>query len=275
MNRFNTPLIMVGFCVAVSLSGQTIHGIIGADAQMQGGVSSTLNNCFSVINNPSQISWLKSWQAGIYHEQRFAKRELALSNASVVLPNKIIDLGLGMNYYGFNDFNQQRFAVSASKKLAHTFSLGVQLNYVLTNITDYGATGALVLGAGVSYQPTSRLMLGFLVYNPNQQKFSDNVTDKIPSYAKFGVQYKVNEKVYVLAEADQQTEKNTALRGGIRYEPHKRISFAIGASVQPVIFSFGSSVKVANITIDMAAGVHPVLGITPQLSMRFPSASTQ
>ncbi|MES2689634.1 MAG: hypothetical protein V4658_04480 [Bacteroidota bacterium] len=275
MNRFNTLLIIAGLSAAVSLKGQSIHGVIGADAQMQAGISATLNNCFSVINNPSQMSWLKSWQAGVYSEQRFSKRELSLSNVSVVLPAKIIDLGFGINHYGFSDFNQQRFTLSMSKKLAQTLSLGVQVNYVLTTINEYGTSGAFVFGAGVSYQPTDKMMLGFSVYNPNQQELSSKISDKLPSYARFGIQYKVNTKVYVLAEAGQQTEQNTGLRGAIRYEPHKRVSFAVGVSTQPIIFNFGTSLKVADINIDMAAGVHPVLGVIPQLSIRFPSAITK
>lgn len=275
MNRFNTPLILAGLCIAVGLRAQNIHGITGADAQMQGGISTTLNNCFSAINNPSQMSWLKSWQSGLYHEQRFAKRELSLSGIGVVVPTRIIDLGLGMNHYGFSDFNQQRFTFSTSKKLAQTLSLGIQINYVFTTIDHYGSTGALLFGAGASYQPTGKIMLAFVAYNPNQQSYSANVSDKIPSYARLGIQYKVNDRVYVLAEADQQTEQNTTFRGGVKYEPHQRITFAIGVSSQPIVFNFGSSFKLADLVIDLGAGVHPVLGVTPQISLRFPAVNNR
>lgn len=269
MKRFYQ--LILGLCYAGSLiHAQGIHGVIGADAWMQGGSSATLSNAYAVLNNPAQISYLKKWQVGLYSEQRFNRKELTLANFSLAVPNKVIDVGLAVNYFGFQDFNQQRIAFSASKKLAETFSLGVQLNYVATNIKEYGNARALVLGAGVSYQPIKKVQLGLTVFNPSQQQLSNNVSDIIPAFARLGVKYQVNDKVYITGEADQQLEKKTVFRGGLRYEAHKRVALAIGASNQPTLFTFGTSILVGNLSIDAAATVHQTFGFTPQLGLRLP-----
>ncbi|TAE85709.1 MAG: hypothetical protein EAY81_06235 [Bacteroidetes bacterium] len=252
------------------INAQGIHGVIGAEAWMQGGVSSTLSNVYAVVNNPSQISYLKKWQAGVYSEQRFNRKELTLANFSIAFPNKVIDVGLAVNYFGFQDFNQQRVALSAAKKLAETFSLGVQLNYVATNIKEYGTAGALVLGAGVTYQPVKKIEVALTIFNPSQQQLSNQVSDIIPAFARLGVKYIVSNKVYTTFEVDQQLEQKTVFRGGIRYDLHKRVAVAIGVANQPTLFTFGTSMLAGNLSIEAAATIHQTFGFTPQLGLRLP-----
>ncbi len=274
MKRFY-QLILGLFYAGSLIQAQGIHGVIGADAWMQGGGSTTLSNVYAVLNNPAQMSYLNKWQAGLFSEQRFNRKELTLANFSIAVPNKIIAVGLAVNCFGFQDFNQQRIALSASKKLAETFSLGVQLNYVATNIKEYGNAATLVLGLGVAYHPIKKVQLGLMVFNPSQQQLSANVSDIVPAFARLGVKYQVNDKVYVTGEADQQLDKKVVFRGGLRYEVHKRVAFAIGTASQPTLFTFGTSILAGNVSIDAAATVHQTFGFTPQLGLRAPIQSKQ
>ena len=254
------------------VNAQQIHGVVGADVAMLGGASVTASSVFSVLNNPAQVSSVTQWQGGIYSTQRFGQKELTLSNVSFILPTKAVNFGFGINHYGFSTFNQQRFVVSLGKKLSETVALGVQLNYAQTTIVDYGNAGAFVLGMGITYKPITKLQLGFMVYNPTQKKMSNLVSDKIPSYARLGVNYQVNEKVHVLAETEQQLTQITILRAGIRYQLNPKFILGMGVSTQPVCFTFGATVKANKLAIDLAAGVHQVLGVLPQVSLRLPIA---
>lgn len=254
------------------VNAQQIHGVVGADVAMLGGASVTASGVFSVLNNPAQVSSVTQWQGGIYSTQRFGQKELTLSNVSFILPTKAVNFGFGINHYGFSTFNQQRFVVSLGKKLSETVALGVQLNYAQTTIVDYGNAGAFVLGMGITYKPITKLQLGFMVYNPTQKKMSNLVSDKIPSYARLGLNYQVNEKVHVLAETEQQLTQKTILRAGIRYQLNPKFILGMGVSTQPVCFTFGATVKANKLAIDLAAGVHQVLGVLPQVSLRLPIA---
>lgn len=266
-------LIYLTICAHHGAYSQGINGVFGAESGMVGGCNALLSNAFSVVNNPATISDLKKWQAGVFGEKRFGQKELGTSNFSIAVPNKWVDFGAAVNLYGFDKFNQQRFVLAASKKLAPTFSLGVQLNYLNTAVSEYGNAGAWVLGAGVYYQPVSKIKVAFMIFNPNQQQLSNKVSDKVPTYARFGVSYQVNEKVDVLAETEQALEQKTIFRSGIKYHVNKRISFAVGASSQPVLFTFGTTVKTNKVAIDFAAQVHQILGVIPQFSLRLPIAT--
>jgi len=262
--------INIAFFTINCAFSQGINGVLGAESGMLGGCNVLLANAFSVVNNPAAVSDLKKWQAGVFGEKRFGQKELGTNNFSIAVPNKWVDFGAAVSLYGFDKFNQQRFVLSTAKKLAPTFSLGVQLNYLNTSIGEYGNSGALVLGAGVYYQPVSKMRIAFMLFNPNQQQLGNKVSDKVPTYARFGLSYRVNEKVDVLAEAEQALEQKITFRSGIKYHVNKRITFAVGASSQPVLLTFGTSIQANNLAIDFAAQVHQILGVIPQFSLRLP-----
>jgi hypothetical protein len=272
MKQFISLLVALAVSGTFATQSQTVHGVTGAVAWMQGGTGSVSNDAFSVLNNPSLISWMKNWQSGVYHEKRFNRRELSLSSVAVAIPTHITDIGVAISSYGFSNFNEQRFTFSAAKKLAQTLSLGVQVNYVQVNMNEYGQAGTWVIGAGVNYQPASKILVGFSVYNPNQRQLQGQLGVQLPAIARLGAQYRINAKVHTQLEAEQQTNHKASIKGGLRYDLHKRVSAAAGASSSPVTYSFGASVKFAGGIIDMAAGVHQVLGVTPRVSLRYPSA---
>lgn len=252
------------------VNAQVSTAIIGGDAAQLGGISAKQQSAYSAINNPALMPLLAHWQSGVYSEQRFGLKELTLSNISVVMPTKSVHIGAAINYFGFSNYNQQRFVLSAAKKLSESFSLGVQLNYQLTNIVDYGSAGAWVAGAGFMYKPTHQLTVSGFVFNPTQQKLSLAVADKIPSLFRLGVAYQVNDKVDVLAEGEQQLEQKINVRAGLRYQVHPRVGLGIGFNSNPVAVHFGTSIKFNQVMIDAAAGVHQVLGVIPQVGIRFP-----
>ena len=266
-------LINITFFTINFAYSQGINGVFGAESGMLGGCNTLLSNAFSVVNNPAVVSDLKKWQAGVFGEKRFGQKELGTSNFSIAVPNKWVDFGAAVSLYGFDKFNQQRFVLSAAKKLAPTLALGVQLNYLNTSIGEYGNSGAWVLGAGIVYQPISKIKVAFMLFNPNQQQLSNKVSDNVPTYARFGLSYKVNEKVDVLVESEQGLEQKTIFRSGIKYHLNKRIAFGIGASSQPVLITFGATIQANKLAIDLAAQVHQVLGIIPQFSLRLPIAA--
>jgi hypothetical protein len=264
----NITILTINFAYS-----QGINGVFGAESGMLGGCNALLSNAFSVVNNPAVVSDLKKWQAGVFGEKRFGQKELGTSNFSIAVPNKWVDFGAAVSLFGFDKFNQQRFVLSAAKKLAPTLALGVQLNYLNTSIGEYGNSGAWVLGAGIYYQPISKIKVAFMLFNPNQQQLSNKVSDNVPTYARFGLSYKVNEKVDVLVESEQGLEQKTIFRSGIKYHLNKRIGFGVGASSQPVLLTFGATIQANKLAIDLAAQVHQVLGVIPQFSLRLPIAT--
>lgn len=249
---------------------QLITAPTGAEQWMLAGSSVAITNVFSANNNAGAITQTKTFQAGLYSEQRFSESHLQTTNVCLVVPTKHIHIGGSINYFGYSAFNQQRFALSVAKQLSSGFSLGVQLNYVSTYIQDYGTTGSPTLGIGIYSKPLANLSLAFVVFNPTQTTYGKNSKDRIPTYARLGCGYTLSSKLKLVAEADQQLNAKLIWRGGVYYQIHEVLALALGVSNAPTHFTFGTSITLKKIKVDLAASVHEVLGITPHLAIVFP-----
>jgi len=250
--------------------GQVVFAPVGASQWMLGGTSVAHSDVWSATNNAGAITEVKRTQGGIYSEQRFNESKLRLSNASFILPTKYCHIGASINYFGYQAFNQQKIGLSIAKKLSNIFSLGVQLNYVATNIENYGNAGNVALAGGLLIKPLPSLTLGFSVFNPTQNEYAEFTTERMPSYARLGCAYDVSDKITLHTEADQTLSQSLIFRGGVKYKLHPIIHLAVGASNKPVYYTFGTSIFLKSIQIDLATSFHQVLGVTPHLGLSLP-----
>lgn len=252
---------------------QNVINAVGASQWMIGGSSAAHIDVYSTINNAGAIAETNGIQAGIYSEQRFVESKLRLSNASLVVPTRFLTVGLGVNYFGYQAFNQQRIALSGAKKLSETISLGVQLNYIATNIEGYGNAGNIAFGLGLFIKPVTNLRLGFSLFNPTQNRYGEFAQEKMPTYAKLGLAYDVSEKVTLHSEADQTLDQRIILRGGVLYKIHPKFHLAIGGANNPATYTFGTSLYLKAFKLDLATSIHHVLGVTPHLGVSLPIAN--
>jgi len=250
--------------------GQGINGPTGAQAWMMGGVSATSADVWSAANNPAAMCWLEKSQLGLYTEQRFMEKNLNLSHISGVWKNKWLHAGGQIHYFGYEVFNQQRLGLSLGKKLSENLALGVQLNYLATNIREYGNSGAWILGMGVLYKPIPKLTTAINFYNINQARYKHSINESVPTIARLGLSYEFSKKVTASIETEQTLNQKTVFRGGLRYQLHESIALAIGAANNPVYYTFGVGLKMRQLKLDMASGFHEVFGFTPHLSLAFP-----
>ncbi len=251
-------------------SAQGVTGPTGAQAWMMGGASAATADVWSAANNPAVMCLLPINQLGLYTEQRFMEKNLKLANISGVLKTKWLYAGGYIHYFGYEAFNQQRLGFSLGKKLADNISLGIQLNYLATNIREYGNSRAWVLGAGILYKPIPKLTTVITFFNINQARYNQTLTERIPATARLGVSYELSAKVLTTAETEQTLNQKTVFRGGLRYQLHEVIALAMGAANNPVYYTFGVGLKMKQLKLDMASGFHEVLGFTPHLSISFP-----
>jgi len=264
--------LTLGCMAYVCAYTQGITGPAGAKAWMLGGSSAADANVWSTGNNAAAITQVKNTQAGIYTEQRFNEANLRLTNLSVVVPTRYISIGGAVNYYGYSAFNQQRLVLSAAKALNPIFSIGIQLNYVSTFIEDYGQTGNTAIGGGLYVKPLGKLSLGFSLFNPTQNRYGKYTDEKIPSYARLGCAYEVSDKIVLHTEADQRLNQKLTWRGGIYYKIHESFHLAMGAATHPTYYTFGTSLHLKKIKLDMASSFHEVLGFTPHIAISLPVA---
>lgn len=247
---------------------QIVTETTGAIAHMKGAASVADVNVFASSNNPAAITGIKTWQAGIYTQRRFNQSVLTLSNISFVVPFRHFHVAASLDHYGYELFNRQRASVSLARQLSKTFSLGVQLNYVSVNISEYGHSGKAVSGIGIWFQPVAKLRTGLFVFNAEQRQY--DAKEAIPALARLGLSYEVSSHVTLHSEAEQVLEQAPSFKTGIVYKPSRAIGVAMGFRSNPSVYTFGTSLFPARMQIDFAAGFYQTLGFFPHLALSMP-----
>ncbi len=269
---FCTPLkhfylfILLTFClVAKAQEWQPA----GGRSQGMGNASATFSDVWATMNNQAGLAFLEKVQVGVYSESAFGLKDLSRGTIAFAAPGKAGCLGLGISYFGGPAFSRQLVGLAFAKKFAKDFSGGIRLNYLKTNMGEYGSKGNIMMEAGIMYMPSKNFRIGFHAFNPNRVYFSNKLDQRLPGIVKLGLAWQVSDKVNWCFEAANDIGKKPQFRTGIEYKLDEKLAFRIGFSSQPILSSFGCTYRYRNMTIDVAASYHFVLGFIPRLGIGF------
>lgn len=220
--------------------------------------------------NPGLMPWMEngSFAAGI--ENRFLTSELMGQGFAGVLPFNNSAAGLSFVNHGFSTYQRSRIGASYGLKLSDYIALGVGINYDMINFGDiYGKSQAISASVGFTAKLSDDVMLAANVFNPTRSQFSENSDESIPTILSIGGRYHFSDKMSALLELEKDINFKPSLKIGIEYLPHEIVFLRAGFKTQPNIYSFGLGVKLKDFRIDMSTWVHPVLGTSPMLSLRY------
>jgi hypothetical protein len=262
------------FIIAIFLTqnafGQGVFNPAGADVWGVGGITTTSTQNFAGMQNPALLALNNDWGVALNADQRYGTKENTTAVFTIYRKWKGFTSSLNILHYGYDLFNQQRLGASFSRKLSEVFALGIGIDYVATNIREYGNTGRVVPSLGVIYQPTKPLHLGFYLFNPALQTYANNIDQIMPAFARLGMKYEFSSKVITQFEIQQTLEQPAIIRGGIRYFPHEKFYLSMGVTSNPAQYTFGTGMKLPHLRIDFAAVIHEVLGFSPQIGLAYP-----
>ena len=258
------------------------NAFAGGDNQPIGGRRISLGNAYtgvrgdfwSLYANPAGLAGMKDMQAGVFFERRFLLKELNLGTAAFAMPFKTRHVaGINFGGFGFGGYSETNVAASYAVALLDKLSLGVKMNYLRASIMGYGATGALIVDAGINAQIAKGLTIGFSGYNINQARLNatqiDGNKDQIPSTLSLGMAYQASDKVLLVADVEHQVNFPTSFRGGVEYAILPILKARVCAGSAPVYFNAGLGLQIKNLDIDWANSYHQVLGYTPSLSLSY------
>jgi opacity protein-like surface antigen len=229
----------------------------------------SINSTWSTLQNQAALAWQNDYWVGIHHENRYLVKELGLSAIAGIIPTSTGTFGVNLSHFGYSQFNVTRACIAYGMKFSDKFSAGVGLNLHHLQIAgDYENKNAYTVEGGLMYMPTSKLTLGAYVFNPTRSSFDEQ--QSLSPILGLGISYFPSEKVMLALQVDDNTETKPAIRGGVEYSPIKNIAVRLGYSSenpQGLTGGFGWSIK--QIQVDLSFGYHSVLGYTPQLSVSY------
>ena len=244
---------------------------IGARSLGLGGAAVTFSSVNSVFSNQAGLVGIRNTSYSINSEQRFLLNEIRAVSAAVAHSfGKTGTLGLGVQYFGFSAYNEQRISLGYGRKLGDNFAIGTSLIWSNTAIPEYGNKGVFTFDIGMMAYISPKVSLGVEIFNPLRVKITDD--ESLPAVLKIGFLYRPSKVVRIMAEVEKDIQFGLRTHWGAEYDVLKQLVLRFGLTTRPAEFSFGFGYKVKDkLRIDVAASYHQVLGVTPALSIVFQS----
>lgn len=242
---------------------------LGAKAGSMGGASITNADAFSIFANQAALARVKSFNIGIYAENRFLLTDLSLYAVGLAMPTKAGSFGLGIQYFGNTDYNEKQFRLGYGRTLFEKLDLGIELTAISVGMNEYGNVMAFTFGIGMLYSFNEHLQVGAHVYNPLRISLTDQEQDRLPTLMKIGLNYTPSEKTSILVEAEKNLNAAFMLKVGIEYRPIEKLYIRAGISNSPAQYAFGVGLNLGKLKIDAGASLHEALGYTPMVSLMF------
>ena len=206
---------------------------------------------WSLYANPAGIAGISGMQVGAFVERRFLLSELNIGTVGFVMP--FMDkhyAGIDFAGFGFGGYNESRIGLAYATTILDRISLGAKINYTRTSITDYGASAAIFVNAGINAKITDELSIGFRVFNANQAEIQREIEEKIPTVLDLGFAYQLSDKVLVVMDMEKQVNYPFSFRGGVEYAFLKNFKARVGGSTQPVTVSAGLGMSLKSFDLD-------------------------
>ena len=269
LRKINKSLLYLILLAAFRSNCQTLRRPVAAGYTGLGAYSLNHVDVFSFTSNQASLAQLKNISAGVYGERRFLLSELNNYTAVIGLPTASGNFGVQANYSGFSDYNETQLGLAYGRKLGNKVDIGVQFNYNGIRISGYGNASAISFELGTILHVTERMHAGIHVNNPVGGKFGKDQLEKLSSVYSFGLGYDASEKFLISAEIEKEENQPVNVNAGMQYKFLPQLLARVGMSSATSTAWLGLGLTLKSFRLDITAGYHPQLGVTPGLLLLF------
>lgn len=228
---------------------------------------------FSTFQNQAGLAYINSFQAGIAVENRFLAPELNTGGFSAAIPTRVGVAALSFSRFGYELYNESRYGVAFSKAFGENFSMGLQLNYLQTQIAEnYGQRGVLAGEVGFRVKASDNLFIGAHVFNPTRARLAEYLDERLPTRFRVGLQYSFGESLLTFLEVEKSLTGKAIVKGALEYQFLQKFYLRMGTSSNFYQNSFGFGLAFQRLKFDLAAQYHYVMGFSPHVGLTFSSS---
>lgn len=244
------------------------NGLLGARSAGMAGLGVSTPGAWTAENNVAGLGFQEFATLGLHYENRFLVSGLGYGGFNFAVPIKNAGVGLSFTNFGSSLYRESKVGLGYGISFGDKLSMGLQLSYLQTFIgNDYGVRNNVAGSFGVMAKLTDELTFGAQIFNLNRAKLDDYDDERVPTIIRAGVSYEFSDKVMLSSDVEKELNEETIVRLGMEYHPVEKFYFRTGVSTNPYTYSFGFGVELDNFKVDAASGFHPVLGVSPVLSL--------
>jgi hypothetical protein len=263
---FSTVFLLFQLPFAIAQNGVSPVG--GTRAIGMANVGATFTDINSLFSNQAGLAMLENITATAFAEQRFQVSELQSVTAGAAIPTNSGTFGISVNYFGFEDYNEQRAGIAYARKLMDKLSIGAQVLLLNTQIPEYGNNANVTFELGLLAQLLPQLNLGLHLYSPIRVALTPD--EYLPTVYKLGLNYMPSDNLSLLAEVEKDIDYPVRTRVGAEYQLLDLLRLRIGVATAPVNLSFGLGYQVSKgLSLDIASYYHEILGFSPAAGITY------
>jgi len=264
IQRFKVRWVFSFMGLVFATSLVQAQATIGAKGAALGKATTALyEDEWGLFSNPATISSKKT-SLGFYGLQNYGFPELIDISSVISIP-----LPFGYSSVGFYRFGDDLYSetnINAGYKYVwKTVHVGAALQYRHLSLGgDYGSGGALNVTLGLLTKINEKLWLGAKVRNINRAAYNFEFNDEtLPQDLSIGFMYQLEEKASFVFDVLKDVRFPVSYRGGVEVEIVENVVGRIGATYEPVIYTFGLGYDTIRWQINIAVQQHEILGTSP------------
>ena len=143
------------------------------------------------------------------------------------------------------------------------------MDYIETNIAEYGKKGMPVAEAGLLAKPIKNFTIGVHIFNLTKTKLTTYNDERSPTIMRIGADYRFSNKVFIALETEKDIDKKAIVKAGLEYNPIKELYLRAGVSTNPSLSCFGIGVNLKQFKLDLSSTYHSTFGFSPQVGLMY------
>lgn len=253
-----------------STKAQTVHSPLSVGYIKTNTYSSFHNDAFSFLGNQAALATIKNISVGMYGERRFMLADLSYYQLAFALPSSSGNFGFQANYSGSASYNQSTLGLAYARNLGK-IDVGAQFNYQQFKVIEYGSASAVNFDVGAILHVNDQFQTGVHVYNPTRVSIGKSGEEKLPLIYSFGLGYDASDKFFIGTEIEKMEDQPVNVNAGLQYSFDEKLFARIGVCSATSSFYLGVGFLWSGFRIDVAASLHPSLGMTPGILLVYNS----
>lgn len=205
-----------------------------------------------------------------YYQNKATLPTLGLYDFGLVYPFKPLHVGLRVNFFGFDAYQEFSAQVMFAKFFKPYIAVGLQVGY--QGIHQSPKQGYLHTGSvdiGLMAFPIKQLRIGFWVNNVSFSYFPMSVQEvPLPVIFKAGLGYHIAQKIWVTAQVEKALDQPFAYAIGLDYQIIKQLAVRTGLYIcKELTPTLGMSLILGPFRCDVAFQYHFATGLNSSVGL--------
>jgi hypothetical protein len=225
-----------------------------------------------LFHNQAGVGFEKQLTALLLYESKFMLKELALMSAGLVIPARIVNVGISFRQFGTGVYRDSKVGLAMTRTFGENVSAAVQFSYFSEKIPETRQpTRALTLEAGCLVKLSERITGGIHLFNPVKSSVKTPGGDIIlPFRIRVGEAWQISHQLVWSCEVEKESSLPWLIKSGMEFKPERRLSLRAGVIGRPFQPTAGAGFHFGHFGFDIGFSYHGNLGFAPAAGIYIP-----